>query len=123
LLSQTERPVDDYFDHDSNFELLKRKELLHRARNGRDTILDVRPRTEYASIHLPIAKSIPLSELKSRLDELPKDQEFVTYCRGPYCVLAQEGINYLHTKGYNALRLGDGISEWRDAGLPLAKKE
>ena len=71
------------------------------------TVLDVRPEDEFAAGHLPRAVNIPLCELTRRLRELPKNQEVIAYCRGPYCVLAFEA------------RLEDGYPEWRAAGLPL----
>ena len=79
-------------------------------------ILDVRPEVEYDKAHLPLAKSLPLPQLRSRLAELPQNIEIVAYCRGPYCVLAQEAVNYLQQNGYKAWRLREGVDEWRDAG-------
>ena len=115
--------MDDYFGNRDKLEAIDRKELISRAKEGSVTILDVRPRMEYESGHLPNAKSIPLSELKSRLDELPRGQVIVAYCRGPYCVLAKEAVDYLKAKGYEAIRLEDGVWEWHDAGLPVDVKE
>ncbi len=56
------------------------------------------------------------------MNELPKDQEIIAYCRGPYCVLAHEAVKMLKTHGYNAKRLEDGIWEWKNAGLPVEGK-
>jgi rhodanese-related sulfurtransferase/predicted transcriptional regulator len=96
-----------------------RKELLSRAAKEEVIVLDVRPRDEYDFAHLPHAISLPLAELKTKLKQLPKNKEIVAYCRGPYCLLAVEAVRFLKAKGYKAVRLDDGIQEWKAAGLPL----
>jgi len=96
-----------------------RDELLRRAALGEVTVLDVRPRDEYAAGHIPGAVGIPLAELAQRLGELPPGAEVVAYCRGEYCVLSHDAVRLLTAHGYRARRLVDGILEWRVAGLPL----
>ncbi|UUV28669.1 metalloregulator ArsR/SmtB family transcription factor [Amycolatopsis roodepoortensis] len=97
-----------------------REELLDRVQAGHATVLDVRPREEYAAGHIPGAVSIPLEELSERLAELPADQEIVAYCRGAYCVLAHDAVRLLAAEGRSARRLTDGMLEWRLAELPVA---
>jgi rhodanese-related sulfurtransferase/DNA-binding transcriptional ArsR family regulator len=99
-------------------ESIDRTELLVRARAGDAVVLDVRPHEEYVACHLPAATSIPLDELARRLAELPKDRQIVAYCRGPYCVLAVKAVELLRRQGFDALRLEDGVREWREHGLP-----
>jgi len=94
-------------------------ELLRRLESGSTVVLDVRPEPEYAAGHLPGAVHIPLEQLVERLAELPRDREVVAYCRGRYCVLAHEAVRLLVSHGRTALRAGDGILEWRLAGLPI----
>jgi rhodanese-related sulfurtransferase/DNA-binding transcriptional ArsR family regulator len=84
------------------------------------TVLDVRPRDEYAAGHIPGAVSIPLDELAGRLAELTDDEQIVAYCRGAYCVLAHDAVRLLAARGRDARRLADGMLEWRLAGLPVA---
>lgn len=93
--------------------------LLERVRSGRVTIVDVRPSAEYAAGHIPEAVSIPLDELADHLADLPQDQDIVAYCRGAYCVLAHEAVRLLTTRGRSAVRLADGMLEWRLADLPV----
>jgi ArsR family transcriptional regulator len=83
------------------------------------TVLDVRPRDEFALGHLPGAVNIPLDELERRLASLDPEQEIVAYCRGPYCVLAYEAVAQLRARGFKVRRLEDGLPEWRAAGLPI----
>ncbi len=100
-------------------EPVDREVLLQRVRGGDAVVLDVRPPEEYEAGHLPGATSIPLSELQRRLSELPKGKEIVAYCRGPYCVLAVKAVEMLRERGYQAVRLEDGVQEWLERGLPI----
>lgn len=67
-------------------------------------------------------KSIPLAELKKRLSTLNPSKEVVAYCRGHYCILSHEAVEFLKKKGFRASRISDGISDWLAAGLPIAQK-
>ncbi len=89
-----------------------RDSLVKMARKGEVVVLDVRPAEEYLAAHLPFARSIPLDELKLRLSELPKDKTVVAYCRGPYCLMARDAVELLRQKGYDAMRLPEGVAEW-----------
>jgi rhodanese-related sulfurtransferase len=93
--------------------------LLEAVSSGQLLLLDLRPPDEYAAAHLPGARSVPLAELERRLAELPRDREVVAYCRGPYCVMAVEGVALLRRHGLPARRLLQGVPEWRAAQLPL----
>lgn len=99
-------------------EEIGREELLRRAQAGEVIVLDVRPRIEYTSGHIPGALSIPIDELPDRLAELPPETEVVAYCRGAYCVFAHDAVRLLMDNGRHALRLVGGMLEWRLAGLP-----
>ncbi|UOT05740.1 metalloregulator ArsR/SmtB family transcription factor [Rhodococcus opacus] len=100
-------------------EHVSKDQLLERARSGKVTVLDVRPREEYQAGHIPGAVSIPLDELADHLADLPPDQEIVAYCRGAYCVLAHDAVRLLTDHGRRAARLTDGMLEWRLATLPV----
>lgn len=93
--------------------------LITRVRKGEVTILDVRPTEEYDAGHIPGALSVPLGELKRRVRQLPRRREIVAYCRGPYCVLAVEAVELLRRKGFKAVRLEEGVQDWRARGLPV----
>jgi rhodanese-related sulfurtransferase/predicted transcriptional regulator len=98
---------------------MSRKELLAQARRGEVVVIDVRPETEFAAGHLPYAQSIPLPELQKRLAELPRNKPVVAYCRGPFCLMAKEAVEFLQQEGFQAIRLEDGVAEWRAQGLPV----
>ncbi|MBT2416551.1 metalloregulator ArsR/SmtB family transcription factor [Streptomyces sp. ISL-22] len=96
-----------------------REELLSRAAAGEIVVLDVRPAEEYAAGHIPGALSIPVAQLADRVAELPEGTEVVAYCRGAYCVLAHDAVRLLRERGRRAVRLTDGMLEWRLAELPV----
>ena len=118
-VAEVGRVLRSYFYDRDSLEPVSREELLKRSRAGAVTILDVRPEDEFALGHLPNAVNIPLRGLESRLSELDRKQEFVAYCRGPYCVLSFEAVAALRKHGFKARRLVDGLPEWRAAGLPI----
>lgn len=89
-----------------------RESLMKAARKGEVVVLDVRPSGEYLTAHLPFARSIPLEELRQRLNELPKDRSIVAYCRGPYCLMAADAVELLRQEGYTAIHLRAGVAEW-----------
>jgi rhodanese-related sulfurtransferase/DNA-binding transcriptional ArsR family regulator len=118
-VAEVERVVRSYFEDRDSLEPVSRKELLDRSRSDGVTILDVRPEDEFALGHLPGAINIPLRALEARLSELDPSKEIVAYCRGPYCVLSYEAVAALRKRGFKALRLEDGLPEWRAAGLTV----
>jgi rhodanese-related sulfurtransferase len=91
-------------------------ELLRRVRQGKVTLLDVRPLEEFRAGHIPRALPVPLPELKKRLATAPKNRDVVASCRGPYCVLAVAAVALLRKRGFSAHRLEQGIAEWRVRG-------
>ncbi len=111
--------ADAYLGDRSGLEPVSRRELEARLKAGDVVVLDVRPAAEYEAGHIPGARSVPVGELR-RLRSLAKDTEIVAYCRGPYCVYADEAVRQLRRRGFNARRLEDGYPEWKRAGLPLA---
>lgn len=104
-------------------DAITREELLRRQKSGEVTLVDVRPHEEYQAGHIPGAINIPVAELAGRLAELPADRDIVAYCRGAYCVMAPDAVHIARTAGRAAMRLDDGMLEWRLAGLPVHEGE
>lgn len=117
---ESTRTIERYFKKRDSLEPLARDELLRRKKAGEAFVIDVRPGDEFAAGHIPGAVHLPLGELERRLAELPRDQEIVAYCRGPYCVMAFEAVARLRARGFKARRLQDGFPEWKLARLPVA---
>jgi rhodanese-related sulfurtransferase len=118
-LAEVERTLDAYRKRRHEFEKVSADELRRRMSENKVALLDVRPQVEYQSGHLPGAISIPLDELERRLNELPRDKTIVAYCRGPYCVFADEALGLLTTRGWKVARLEEGVAEWQLAGRAL----
>ena len=98
-----------------------RESLLDKARSGDIVVIDVRPEAEFEAGHLPFARSMPLGELEKRLAELPPGKEVVAYCRGPFCVMSDEAVAFLRTRGFSAHKITDGVTEWQASGLPIER--
>jgi rhodanese-related sulfurtransferase/DNA-binding transcriptional ArsR family regulator len=120
-LAEVREVSQQYFGGRKRMTPLDRRQLLARIRAGDVTVLDLRDESEFGAGHIPGARSVPLGELKKTLRSIPRDQEVVAYCHGPYCVLSLEAVQLLNAKGYRATRLDDGPVEWAAAGLPVAR--
>jgi rhodanese-related sulfurtransferase len=112
-LAEIDRVTREFMERRGGLEAVRGDELIRRVRSGEVTILDVRPAEEYRAGHIPGALSIPLADLRPRLQELPKDREVIAYCRGPYCVMAVDAVTLLRRQGYTAHRLEQGVADWR----------
>jgi rhodanese-related sulfurtransferase/DNA-binding transcriptional ArsR family regulator len=118
-----ERLADAYLGDREGVDVVDREELAARLRRREVLILDVRPEAEYAAGHIAGARSVPIAELRRHLRVLPRDADVVAYCRGPYCVYADDAVRELNRRGFRARRLIDGFPEWKRAGLPVAAGE
>jgi rhodanese-related sulfurtransferase/DNA-binding transcriptional ArsR family regulator len=118
-LADLDRLVHDHFGDRSVAEVVRMEDLLRRGRSRDVVILDTRPASEYLAGHIAGAISVPIDDLQRHLRQLPKDKEYVAYCRGPYCVYADHAVEILRSKGRRARRLLEGFPEWRGAGFPV----
>ena len=119
-LAEVEQIKRRFLEGREGMEPVDRDALLKLVREGAVTVLDVRPVEEYNAGHIPGALSIPLKELELHLTQLPRNQEIVAYCRGPYCVLSIQAVEILRAKGFHAVRLEEGIQDLRAMGFPIA---
>jgi rhodanese-related sulfurtransferase len=121
-LDMIEELTRAYVGDRDGVELITSDELRHRLDRHEVVLLDIRPEAEYGAGHLPGAISLPpdqLERVEQVLADLPVDRDIVVYCRGPFCVYADDAIRHLATRGRHALRLEDGVPEWRQAGGPI----
>ena len=117
--AEVERIVREHFGKRDRLTPVRRDELLKRVKKGETMVIDVRPAGEFSAGHIPGSVNIPIEALPRHLKKLPKDQEIVAYCRGPYCLLAFEAVEQLRKKGFRARRLEDGFPEWKAEDLPV----
>ena len=111
--------ADEYLGERGGVEHLSAAELARRLERGDVVVLDVRPEAEFRAGHIAGARSIPVNELEAVAGELPKRREVIAYCRGPYCVYADDAVRLLRSRGLKARRLDVGYPEWQRAGLPV----
>jgi rhodanese-related sulfurtransferase len=108
-----------YLGDRDRLEQIGRSELAERLAAGDVVVIDVRPAAEFAAGHISGARSIPIDQLAANIKALPADVEVVAYCRGPYCVFADDAVRLLRRRGRPARRLQDGFPEWVHAELPV----
>jgi len=119
-VAQIDRLAAAYLGDREGLETITRDELARRLRTGEVVVLEVRPAAEYRPGHILGARAVPIAVLHAELDRLAADQDVVAYCRGPYCVYADDAVRELRRRGLPARRLEDGYPEWVGAGLPTA---
>jgi rhodanese-related sulfurtransferase/predicted transcriptional regulator len=116
-----DRLAADYLGDRSELEMITRAELAESLRREpRPVVLDIRPTAEFLAGHVPGAQSVPLDQLAATVQRLPNESDVVAYCRGPFCIYADDAVRALRQRGHRAVRLEDGFPEWRRAGLPIA---
>jgi rhodanese-related sulfurtransferase len=115
--------ANDYLGDRGAIEQVSADELNERLRQGRVVLVDVRPTTEFASGHITGARSAPIDRLDALISDLPRNREVIAYCRGPYCVYADDAVRLLRARGLRARRLDVGYPEWRRMGLPTENTE
>jgi rhodanese-related sulfurtransferase len=119
-LAEVEQIKRQFLEGREGMAPVDREELLALVRQEAVTVLDVRPVEEFNAGHLDGALSIPLRDLQLRLSDLPRDQEIAAYCRGPYCVLSVEAVEMLRAEGFQAIRIEEGIQDFRAMGFSIA---
>lgn len=117
-LDDLDQLAADYLGNRTRLEEISRDELAQRLSDGNLIIIDVRPEAEYAAGHIRGARSVPIDQLPCIVRDLPVAVEVVAYCRGPYCVFADDAVRLLRRRRRTARRLQDGFPEWRTAQHP-----
>ncbi len=118
-VAEIERVMNQFRESRKSLETLSSKELAEKMKHEDITIIDVRPKHEFDEGHIAGALNIPVEDLPDKMDELSRDQEVVAYCRGPFCVFADDAVELLRERGFNAKRLDEGYPEWMLDELPV----
>ena len=122
-IAEIDRLISDFKADKNILESITLDDLLVRSKKEKVLLIDVRPENEYNAGHIPNAVSIPLAQLKKRLNELPKNKTIIAYCRGPLCVMAVDAIKILNQKKIKAIRMEDGYVEWKLKQQEINKKK
>ena len=94
--------------------------ITNDIRNRDDVILlDVREDDEFKAGHIPGAEWIPLGQLSSRLNELPKDKTIVAVCRSGN--RSGQATELLRQNGFDAHNMQGGMNSWVQAGFDVEK--
>src|SRR5256886_9275489 len=118
-VAEVNQLADEYLGERDGVEQVSAAELEQRLARGDVVVLDVRPAPEDRAGHSPGAQSVRLRPLAPRAPKLPRRRQIVAYCRGPYCVYADDAVRLLQGRGLKARRLDVGFPDWRRAGLPV----
>ena len=116
---EIEKLINDYREKKNVLEAVSIPDLMHRMKAKKIILLDIRPVEEYNAGHLPDALSVPIDKLPAILKKLPKNKHYVAYCRGSFCVFADDAVQLLKKNGFNARRLEEGFPDWKLKGLPI----
>jgi rhodanese-related sulfurtransferase/predicted transcriptional regulator len=111
---QVQQIKKEFLSANAGLEEVSLGELNERMEKGEVLLLDVRPREEYDNSHIPGAISIPMEELKDKLDSLPTNRDVVAYCRGTYCLWSAEAVELLRSNGINAYHLEKSVQDWNE---------
>jgi DNA-binding transcriptional ArsR family regulator/rhodanese-related sulfurtransferase len=109
--------------HNSGLDAIDAESLEKLLQSDEVVLLDVRPEEEYNRGHIHRAISAPIDNLEVTLKDLPKKKMVVAYCRGPFCVYADEAVALLKARGFNATRMDEGYPEWLLKGLPVVTEK
>jgi rhodanese-related sulfurtransferase/biotin operon repressor len=112
-LADVEKIIKDFRGKKSSFEPVRLSDLISRLESSKIILLDVRPEQEYKAGHIPRSINIPIEQLPDRIGELKRSKLYIAYCRGPFCVFADDAVQLLTSKGFKANRLEEGYPDWK----------
>ncbi|MCU0267551.1 MAG: rhodanese-like domain-containing protein [Acidimicrobiales bacterium] len=90
---------------------------LAHLRDAGAPIIDVRQPDEYVHAHVAGAELIPLGDLASRLEEIPKGQRVYLICRSG--ARSMRACEFLAAQGYDVANVAGGTMGWMEAGQPV----
>ena len=112
-LGEVDKLVKNFRSERNSLEPVTMEQLLTKMRSRNVVLLDVRPEQEFDAGHIPNAINIPIDRLAARIKELNKTKQYIAYCRGPFCVFADDAVRLLTKKGFKAKRLEEGYLDWK----------
>jgi rhodanese-related sulfurtransferase len=105
-----------------NVPTINKDQLLAKIKNNDGVqIVNVLSPKDYGKGFIKGSEKIPLDQLDSRLVELDKTKEVVTYCASSECNASMKAAEKLMAKGFKVKAYEGGIKEWSEAGLPIDK--
>ena len=117
--AEIKKIISDFRKDNGEKNAVNSEALMEMIEKDQVILLDVRPEDEYNRGHIHSAMSTPIEKLGQYLKRLPKGKTIVAYCRGPFCVYADEAVAMLRKKGFKALRMEEGFPDWQHKGYPV----
>ena len=112
-IAELEKILNRQREDNKSINAVSLDELESMIENENVLLMDVRPSIEFEFGHITGAISVPMNELMLQLKSITKNKTIIAYCRGPFCVLADEAVKLLSEQGYNVRRLDEGYPEWK----------
>lgn len=111
--------INDFRSNREDLQTVSTDDLLKKMEDEDIMIIDVRPEEEYKKGHIRNAYCFPKDLLNENIKDLDNSKQIVAYCRGPFCMLADEAVEMLNQNGYQAARLENGYPDWAARDLPI----
>jgi rhodanese-related sulfurtransferase len=83
------------------------------------TLVDVREIDEFANARVDGAINVPLSELSTRVDDVPSDTTVYVMCLSGG--RSAQAVAWLEQHGRDVVNVLGGISQWDLDGLPVVR--
>ena len=83
-------------------------------------VVDVRQPAEWGRGHIKDASHVPLAQLSSRLEQLPRDRTIITVCQSGH--RSARAARTLTRAGHDARNLRGGMNAWQRAALPTSPR-
>ncbi len=99
----------------ANCQLISAADLA--ALKGTVVLIDVRSPIEFETEHIENSVNLPLPELDTRFDEIPRTGQLVLICRSGK--RAEQGAYTLLGRSFQPSILEGGLLAWRKSGQPL----
>jgi len=112
-IAELEKIMNRQREDNKSLNAMSLAELENMVQGKNILLMDVRPSAEFEFGHITGAISVPMNELMDKLKNISKENEIIAYCRGPFCVLADETVKILSEQGYKVRRLDEGYPEWK----------
>lgn len=112
-LSDIAQMEDEFYGEMEGLYTLTMDEVYEKLEKEKVILLDLRPSEEYQAGHIDGAVSVPMEQLDSYLQGLPKDKEVIAYCRGKYCAYSAIAAKKMKSEGYTAYHMAENVYEWQ----------
>lgn len=112
-LAEVGKLVKDFRTERNIIEPVTLDQLKSKMQSRNIVLMDVRPKHEFAAGHIAGAINVPIDDIAKHIKDFKKSKQYIAYCRGSFCVFADDAVNLLVKKGFKATRLEEGYPDWK----------